>query len=239
MKKLLKIAVAVFLTGVTSFGQSKVDERIMPILKRSLLVYQKKEGVHIETTYSLFENHKSIKTLEQYKSVVLKKGKTSYNRLPDMELFISEKTSLTIDHEERNILVSSSNENPPDPYSTEQLLKALKFFPKQTLKEVDGTWICTFETEKVTLSQYSKVVFYIKKSSYEITKQVLYFLRQFEHFDSKKQPIYTNPRLEITFKSQPLTAKEAAQFLDVNTFVTTKQGRMYPAKKFKDYTIIN
>lgn len=239
MKTFNIISVCFLLTAITSFSQNKADSRIMPLLKKSLLVYQKKEGIRIETTYSLFENHKSIKVLEQYKSVMLKKGSMSYNRLPDTELFNSEKISLTIDHDEKNIYVSASGQSTPDPYSTEQLVKTLKFFPNQTLTEANGMWICTFETAALTTSQFSKIVFYIKKSNYEITKQVLYFLKQFEHTDSNKKPTSTNPRLEITFQTQPITAKEVAQFLDVNNFINTKNGSIYPAKKFKDYTIIN
>ncbi|MEO1032278.1 MAG: hypothetical protein AAFX55_12775 [Bacteroidota bacterium] len=205
--------------------------------KKSDIEYQ------VNINYALY-NGKSGKTAyENYNGVQAKYNGVFYQKLKLTEFILGEDFLVKLNPEERAMLVGYSSNtiitNPNHIDNTE----ILRTFENKTLEDLKDQWKLVLSQPKTSsLLEFSTVELYIKKDSYNLNKQVIFYsyIADFSVYSNHKgeTPQKGNPRLDIIFTDyQDTISLEKEKFRRSNYFIY-KNDKIFPSKNYEDYEII-
>lgn len=205
------------------------------VLKKASERYEKEDYMTFNTQYTLFLDYTTKNPHEQYKGMVLKKGKTSYFKIKDTEFVSFNDYGLKINHEKKAALIEKGRQQiEQSPLSIDSYLKGFKIVMKESSPDY---YICELTPDKISQLMIAKIILYIKKSDYSINKQQFYFLEKMESEDKTGKVVQTTPRLEVVFSPRTKNAKGDDMLLKKENYFTLKNNQPVLAKRLSKYQL--
>lgn len=242
MSKICKVP-SLFLLLIFIFSTSFVrnnfltddKSKILSLLQKSKVFYDDKEQFQMNTSYNLYVGS-SNKAIESYKGLFVKKNKNYYSKIGATEFVIIGKNMIKIDNESK-LMQHLSYDN-----SSEQviydMIKYCDNFGTFELKSEGNEWVCILKSREFTFVPYSKILIYLSKNDFSISKQVLFLLNQVPVKDSNGKERYSFPKLEISFSDINLN-KEVNSYFNINDYLVVKKDKYAPGKKYITYQIVD
>ncbi|MEE9363950.1 MAG: hypothetical protein V3U92_15220 [Cellulophaga sp.] len=160
--------------ALSSNAQGKDVEKV---LDKATDFYKNKDQYKINMTFSLYRGLTGNTITETYKGTMEKSGEYSRNTILSTQVHRFSKAQLVIDATAKTMTYTQI-----DPVAVQnspmEIGAFLKYYEKSQLLDTgENQWICEMVTTKKNFIQvpYSKVVLYINKKDYSISKQELYF----------------------------------------------------------------
>lgn len=205
------------------------------ILNKTIEAYKSKSDLSYNSNYSLFKDYKTKIAYEQYYGVVLRKKGVNYVKIKNTEFVSFSDYGLKINHDQKAVLMEKGKTEPKEsPMSIEAYTKD---FTAKLLPSDGNYYICELSPPKVSQIMLHKVLLYINKTDYSISKQVLYLVEQIETVGTKGKTEYSVPRLEISYsKREKNEARDNALLTKANYF-TQKGGQIVLSKKISKYKL--
>lgn len=227
-----------FFLSLSSSSQETDKTKVINLLKKSQQVYDDLKTYYLESTYKLYVNQNSNEIKESYNGITVKKDDVAYSKIATTELISLKDLNIKIDNSTKRIQVSKDK-------SKQNVMKAFdvneysKYFVKYKFSEVNNQYKCELSTANVSMIPYSKVVIYIDKKSNRMLKQELYFLTKHKTKIVNGKPYYDYPRLEISFTNFKVDGFDVDAFFRKENYVVASKGKYLPAKKYKEYLIVD
>ncbi len=214
-KNYIAITIIFQLLTLSVSSQEKSVKQILDGVSNS---YLSKEQYLVNMTFTMYRGVTGNTISESYTGTMQKKGATSKNQVLDTEIYLFPSASVAINSTTKTITytgLSNPQKNTPIDLSI-----LLKYYQKSQIIDKGSQWLCEMVTEQNTFNQlpYSKVLLYVNKDDYSVSKQVLYFTNLIPFKNKRNDEIeHDYGRLVIDLKHQ----------WDVNI----------PAKKLNDFIV--
>ena len=220
---------------VSVFGQSKLLT-VAEVLSKTEAALKNNKYITFNTKYTMYSDYTSNKIYEQYSGVFLKKETASYVKIKNTEFIAFDNYGLKINNDEKALQIRKDagavfEESPLS------VTSFLKVFENKTMKTDNEYYICELKPGKISQVMLSKVVIYVRKSDFSITKQLLYYVEKMESKDKNGKKIFTVPRLEITFSTRVKDIKKDDLLLNKDTYFTINKNDITVSKRFAGYKI--
>jgi hypothetical protein len=193
---------------------------------------------YLESEFKLFVNYTSNEIKEDYKGITVKKGDNTYTRIGNSEIISTNNLYIKIDNDNKRMKIANLTKDNVQKAPLE-LNSYINYFSGYRVTESNGFWICTLTTSKVTMIPYSKVVVYINKKDYQISKQEMFFLTKYKTKIVNGKPKFDYPRLQITYSNFKKSGFATSDYFTVDNYVKKTNQKYYPIKKYKSYTIVD
>ncbi|MFN3754315.1 hypothetical protein [Flavobacterium sp.] len=217
-------------------SNSDDKKAVVNILKKSNSYYQGKNKFQLNTTYKIYATKSSKQVKDSFKGLFACNNDRTYAKINQTEFIISSDLSLKIDNESK-LIQFSKNELDKD-LKVYDLEKYCSYYNGFKLTETEKEWICTLTTAAFSFVPYSKVVIYINKANYNVSKQILYIISAVEYKDSDGKMKIDYPRLEIEFDNLK-TVIDNENVFNIDSYILLKNGKYYPSKKYNTYKVID
>lgn len=220
------------------FSQESDKKKITEIFNKSSQKYTNATICKISMTYDLFPTHKSKTSIESYNGVVIKKNDEQYSKIGATEFISLSTCQIKIDGENKLIQYNEQDkkENKKDIIGVNDYLKN---FSKFELSNNEKEWICSLSTPSFSMIPYSKVVIYIKKTDYTVSKQILYLITN-QKYKTKEGSIKEDyPRIEIKFNEFITKDIDFGNLFQLQNYLTINKSKVSPSNKYKGYKIVD
>ncbi len=203
-------------------------------------LYAATPSYSLDMQYSVFDSHAGGNLVEQKAGKYIKHGDMSYSRLLEIETIVNPRRTITVNHEDRFIVISDTKKMELSPLQTDvqNLLAQCSHIKVQDLgtSERHYTFLFSEEEEEAEFSQIDMV---INLKDYSIKKMVLYYNQQLPLTENDYYAKAKKPRLEITYQAfVPLTSVNASLFAE--TAYVSEANAVYKGKgKCASYEVIN
>lgn len=207
------------------------------LIKEVADAYQTLSAYDIKTTYRMFRGFSGDHLTESYTGQVLKKGDFVKFSLLGSEIVQDDRTQLVIDHESRQVIYSELVEKGIS-NSPLNVSHYLKLFDKSSVYEKEGQIVCELATSMPSDQMpYGKVVFFVEKETYRMTRQVIYFSQMIPFVEENtSQRVMDTGRMEITFDYQNPSGSFAS-ISDVLIFSEKNTPKL--VNQYSTYQLIN
>lgn len=234
MKTNIKFLALLFILFYNTICFSNDKKKIAEILKKSSEYYSSKKQFEIKMTYNFFSNADSQKVTESYLGSIIKDNSYYYSKIGDTEIINGKGFSLKIDN------VNKALQYYPHQLENNNTISDLKnycsYFDRFYLTDRGNKWVCTMTTPGISFLPYSKLIIYINKSNYSISKQIAYFLTPNETRDKKGNTFLNYPRMEVEFSD--LNGKINVDVFNLSNYLIIKKNKVYTSKKYSSYEIV-
>lgn len=205
------------------------------VLNKAVENYKNKTYISYNSNYSLYRDYNTKKVYEQYQGIVLRKNGVNYIKIKNTEFVSFNDYGLKISHDQKSVLLQKGNDkNGESPMSIEAYTKG---FSMKLLPSNSNYYVCELSPPKISQIMLHRVLLYINKADYSISKQVLYLVERTEFVDDNGKTTYTVPRLEISFsKREKNEVKDIALTSKANYF-TQKGDQIVLSKKISKYKL--
>lgn len=232
-----KIIIALFVLSIFSSLYSQEKITATQLLKKVSSIYSKNENLSFNTQYNLYLDYTTKKVYEQYRGMILKKKNVNYFKIKNTEFVAFKDYGLKISHEEKALIIEKSASTMQN--SPLMLYDYNKDFSSKIIESNQNYYVCELvPAAKVSQIMLSKVLIYIKKADYTISKQVLYFIEKMESEDEKKRIKESIPRLEIVFTPRIKNEVKDNLLVKKDNYFTEKGNTIVISKRFSKYQII-
>lgn len=218
-----------------SYGVNDDKQKIVELLKKSKNYYDKTNQFKMNTSYKVYLGN-SNKAVESYDGLFIKNNKNYYSKIGETEFIVTPTNTIKIDNESR--LMQYIKEENSGEQVIYDLVKYCDNFGTFNLTSNSTDWICTLNSREVTFIPYSKIIIYLSKTDYSITKQELYILSTIPDKDSNGKVTNKYPKLEITFSDIKLN-ELVEEYFKLSNYIEIKKGKFYPVKKYSSYQIVD
>lgn len=234
-KKIIIISLFVLSIFSSLYSQEKVTAN--ELLKKVSSFYSKNQNLSFNTQYNLYLDYTTKNVYEQYRGMILKKNNVNYFKIKNTEFIAFKDYGLKISHEEKALIIEKSANTMQN--SPLMLYDYEKDFKSKIIESNQSFYVCELvPAAKVSQIMLSKVLIYIKKSDYTISKQVLYFIEKMESEDEKKRIKESIPRLEIVFTPRIKNEVKDNLLIKRDNYFTEKGNNIVISKRFSKYQII-
>ncbi len=227
------IYILFFLSSTVLFSQSLDD-----ILKKVEDKYSTQGNFKVAMRYKLFKGDTSTVLIEEYKGLLIKKGKNTYSKINNTEIIAANDFYVKVNHDEKAMLFSAvSGEN-----SAEQqfdLKSLLDLFDKGKIKDNGNEWECELIAKMFSQVPYSKVILVIKKEDYSMSKQIFYYLSLIDFSKKRGVEDFDIARLEVEYNNFLKVSSLDNAFFNKNNYIKIINKKVLPVGKYKTYEIIN
>lgn len=237
-RKLLPL-ICLLLWNVPVFAQQESDQAaIQDIFAKCRSKYDATQHFSLKTDYRLFPTYTSTVVNENYTGLTLKKGKDIYSKIENTEFAKIGSFYLKVDNWSKMMSYEQSANGEADAMVYD-LNKFLANFKEFKLTSDKKSWICTMTTPAITFVPYTKVVIYVNKADYTISKQVLYMISKAPYKNKNGNMVNDYPRIEISFvdfMAKPTPGMDQKFKLD---YYIKQNGKSVTASKnYKNYQIV-
>lgn len=199
MKKFIKFLFSIlfFISSVSSFSQ---ENNVEEILEKSENVYNSKVfGLNI--TYKMFGTYSSKKPFEFYNGYYYRNNRKLYLKINTTTTLSNlDSNKLLKVYEDQKIieLYNQKENNFGEPTS---IFKYLKYFPTQNIVKTDNQYKITLIATEITQLPFGKLELFIDETTFQLKKQILYYLTAVKYKDESGSEKSGNPKLEIEFSN--------------------------------------
>lgn len=227
------------ISGFSVYSQVKNDRKaITDLFTKSQKVYVNAENFKFSTAYKLFNTYKSTTVAEKYEGIVFKQKDDFYSKIGTTEFVKLNEDYIKIDHASKLMQIGKVDREDAGSQSYD-LTALLSNFTVFELTETADYFICKLTAPAITFVPYSKVIVYINKKSYMMSKQILYMLKKINYKDAKGQIQESFPRLEIAFSDFQTQNIEWGTKFSQKSYIAKKNNKTVPSNNYKDYKIVD
>lgn len=231
-----RINIVIFLVMSTCLYAQQMD--VKSVLEKTTDYYSNIKEYQIDMTFTMYRGITGDNITESYMGSVQKTKTCTVNTVLGVEVYQFPDVKLVVDTAKKNIIYSKSGaSNGSGPIEIESLLN---YYDKTKLNDGGKEWICEMVSTQKTFNQlpYGKVVLYINKKNYSVSKQVLYFSSLIP-FKSKSgnEMEQDYGRLTIDLKNQPGKRETKNKLSDF--IITSVDGKINVHKDYASYELIN
>ncbi|NHF58985.1 hypothetical protein FK220_006520 [Flavobacteriaceae bacterium TP-CH-4] len=229
------ITVIILCWSVSSQAQ---NQEVKNVLDKVTQYYLADNEYRVEMTFTMYRGFTGNKSTERYKGTLEKKNGYSKNSILDTEVYQFPNAKLIVNSSENTITY-----NKAEPGAVEapiDLSSYLEFYQKSQLLEEGNEYVCEFVTQRNNFEQmpYGKVLIYVDKNDYRVTRQVLYFSNLIPFNDENGQPtIQDYGRLVIELAHD--MEKEIEQRKLADFIVKTPEGNLALQPNYADFQLID
>jgi outer membrane lipoprotein-sorting protein len=226
------LSLLLILLCLNSFGQQKLD--VKEIFTKVENFYKDKNDYSYLSTYKLFENKSSSKTVDEYFGEIIKKDKVTYQKINKVTFVSFDHYNISVNDLEKTIVIvkaKAASKSMPI-----VLASLLKICDKNKVIEDKNYWICELLSENVNQKQFTKIYIYVNKNDFSIYKQVFYAIGNQQVEKNKKLIILRDPRLEILYV-QNNKVKNSAEHMTEGYYFSVKNKKIKPSRRFTKYKL--
>ncbi|WP_300570702.1 hypothetical protein [Flavobacterium sp.] len=189
--------------------------------------------LQFNTTYNLYKDYKTKVVHQTYSGTFLKNVSNEiYLKIDKTEFINTKKLSLKINHGEKAMIVSNSQE-----FSTGQfdVSKLIEFCKISSFKDFKSYWEIILVPKEFSGLNYSQIVINVSKN-YVLQKQIFYYNTGMNFSKDYKNQDLSNPRLEILYS----TNNSSVNLSKINTnvyFTINKNNKVSVTAKYKNYEV--
>ncbi len=216
------------LLSITISGQSVGD-----VFKKMNAPFTAPKVLQFNTTYNLYKDYKTKVVHQTYSGTFLKNVSNEiYLKIDKTEFINTKKLSLKINHGEKAMIVSNSQE-----FSTGQfdVSKLIEFCKISSFKDFKSYWEIILVPKEFSGLNYSQIVINVSKN-YVLQKQIFYYNTGMNFSKDYKNQDLSNPRLEILYS----TNNSSVNLSKINTnvyFTINKNNKVSVTAKYKNYEV--
>lgn len=233
--KKLYLFIAVALLPLALLANDK--DKILEIIKKSKASYESIPAFQIDINYTLYSTATSAQVTEAYTGTLIKDKGGFYSKIHDTEFVQIADSYIKIDHNAK-AMEYSKNQNTPDALYG-MLDQYISYFSKFELATEGNYYKCILSTAEISMVPYSKVILYVDKNTYRISKQIMHLLVKNDYVDAKGKTQKDYPRLEIIAKNFTDKNINAEKKLSLSNYVVISNKTISPASRLSTYTFID
>lgn len=194
------------------------------------------EQFSIKATYILYKDKSSQIKMDEQKTQLIKDRDSYYFKMGDAEMVYTPQFFIKVSHKEKMLLYSKlfGEENLTSSQIPLYILK--NKYENKTVKNNNDNWECVMTGNNDISIPYQKIVFYVSKDTYHITKQVYYFKSTM----TKKYTGKNNSaeRLEIINTKFDKKIGYTDDKFSLSKYLKRNENKFTTSKYTKDYKII-
>ena len=200
--------------------------------------YSSSNHLSMKMKYEVFKNKNATSALQVENGEVQRNGNASHTRIAKTETIQTDKYTLIVDHEDKNISVLGSDQTKPsennDKLYMVDLEKLLKLCSKVEFKKENDRQNSYLMA--IPSSEYSEVKIIYNKKTMFIEKMVLFY-SQAQNLEEKEEAPKEPPRLEITYSEINTNPNFSNDDFTYDKFVEKHNGKFRCKELYKGYTI--
>ncbi len=215
------------------------QEDAKSILKEFKDRYSNRENHQADLSYKVFKGHDAKIPHENSKGIYYKKGNSVYSKIAEAEIINTPSLYLKINHKEKAILIANGTNlsASANQFNLDQLFQ---FLDIDTLVVNPTSWKIVLKAKPITQLPYSTVEIEIDKSTYNLKRQVFYYINKIDFSKELKKSDIASVKLEVTYKNYKtkkftLTNK----VFDIKQYISKKNAKYIAVNKYKGYDIVD
>ncbi len=238
MKKvMIYLLPGMMLLGATqnSMGQKPW---VKELLNKVSNFYLNKSKYHIDMTFTMYRGIKGNAVTESYTATMEKNGSYSKNSISGTLVYRFPKAQVVVDNTSKKIIYSKPNTGTQN--SPIDLKAYITHYEKSQVLDKGSQWVCEFVSTQNSFSKlpYGKVLLYINKSDYRVTKQILYFSNLIPFQEKGTTDVvqdYGRLHIDLAYDfDMNIEKKELKHFI-----LATASNKIQPQKDFANYQLID
>jgi hypothetical protein len=233
----LTVLVTLILSG-NLVAQNTDKQKIVSLFKATQKKFEEAKNYSMKSEFKLFVSATSQEIKEQYTGFVVKIGDDSYTNLANTEMVKVGSYYVKIDNPNKRIKVTKDTKKSTNLVDLVSYLDYYSGF-KVTENKIASETICELTTSKIALVPYSKVRVFFSKVNQQLLRQEMFFLSSYKTKVVAGKPVYDYPRLEINYTDFKTTGVDAQNYLNLSQYITLTKNGFVPAKKYKNYSIVD
>lgn len=202
--------------------------------------YANSKKLKMDVSYALFSSYTSTTAFENEKGVFMKQNNSIYTELLGITSLSNSNVSLTIDANEKTMVVAdpaSKKATMPGEVDLDTLLKICSSI--ECIDYEGNTKFYKLHFDKSSFFQYNAIDIYFDKQTNLLSKLVLYFRVETDLDETDNVHVKDRPRLEITYSSiDTAPVFEAGQFSE-SRYIRMSGKKITCTSSYASYHLIN
>lgn len=224
-------SIALLLCAPIAHAQ-ETKETVQSLIKKAGDAYNSKNYFSYTIMCRMYRNHQADVASENYQGILLKKNGVYYYKIKDIEFLNFTDSSIKISNSEKAFVIGEA-QSPVNPLTSIANLKGFTTKLKQNKQE----WICELVPAKLSQMMISKMLVYINKADYSITRQETYFLQGVPKKDAKGKTVMELPKMEVDFVPRPKQPEKDDWLVNKSHYFSMKGTKVILSKKFSAYKL--
>lgn len=237
-KTIIYLLHSMFLLGLVLHAQAQKPS-VNELLSKASNFYQKTNHYQVNMTFTMYRGITGGEKTESYTGTMEKNNEYTKNNILGTSVYRFPQAQLIVDNTQKKIVYTALETNAIQ-NSPVDLSAYMKYYDKSQVSEEGNYWVCELVASQNMFSQlpYGKVLLYINKKDYSVTKQVLFFsnLIPFQgKEDSDIQQDYGRLHVNLLYDfNKKIEKKELAYFIK-----KVANNKMQLQKDFASYQLID
>ncbi len=174
-KTIIYLLHSMFLLGLILHAQAQKPS-VNELLSKASNFYLKTNQYQVKMTFTMYRGITGDKKTESYTGTMEKNNEYTKNSILGTSVYRFPQAQLIVDNNQKKIVYTTLETNTIQ-NSPVDLSAYIKDYDKSQVLEEGNQWVCELVASQNTFSQlpYGKVLLYLSKKDYSVTKQVLFF----------------------------------------------------------------
>ncbi|MBQ4820655.1 hypothetical protein [Aquimarina sp. MMG016] len=235
-QKILQIKILLILFLGIQFTIKAQDLEVKEVLSKTEEFYENQESYDVSVTYNMFRGLTGTNITESYQGSFAKDKDKYLMKVLGSEILQFNKGKLIINHKEKTIRYEKGASDNVSMTSLFNIDEFLTYYDKTKAQTKGNAIVCELvSTKKNFQLPYGKVVLYLNKSDYSITKQVLYFSSLIPFAEDNKQvQDYGRLELEMTYQNQQKSTFSWEEYINISS-----DNKATLQEKYKAYALLH
>ncbi|WP_040254149.1 hypothetical protein [Psychroserpens mesophilus] len=232
MIKTLFINICVLVISFSCYSQN-----LDSIINLAKAQYDKVSNFKKTLRYTVYTDSISEVKKEELNGELIKSGQNYYFKLKETEFLFSKTFSLKVNHIQK-AMIFSKEQNNFETSLNEQVpfLALIKNFNSNKVIDMTNSWKCVLSDPR-NISPYSKIIFFISKNNYAVTKQVYFFSSSMEKKLNPEMENTKNERFEIVETNFQKDPKIDESLFNLEKYIQVKNNNYVPSEPLKTYKV--
>jgi hypothetical protein len=214
------------------FGKNIKPKEIIEKINQN---YGDLTSAQIDMTYTIFKGYQSEEILQRSNAVFCISDKNTYRKLETNEFISTSEYSLSIDHQNKFIVLTKPSAASPIDGDVKRMLK---FCSDAKVIEQDNKIIVQLILSKDFQVPYSVIRIELN-NNYWIEKMTLFYATQMDFSASYFEKKMGYPRLEISYNQLKKRWKDSDGVFSNERFIKLTDTQVLPAERYLQYELID
>ncbi|GAA3591166.1 hypothetical protein Q4Q39_15830 [Flavivirga amylovorans] len=239
MKKVvIYLLQSILLLGLVQNTEAQKSS-VKELLNKVSNFYLNKNQYHIDMTFTMYRGITGNEATESYTGTMEKNDKYNKNSILGTLVYRFPEAQLIVDNNQKRVIYNDLDTSEMQNYPVD-LSAYMKYYDKSQILEEGNQWVCELVVSQNTFSElpYGKVLLYINKNDYSITKQVLFFSNLIPFQGKEASDIeqdYGRLHIDLSYNfNKEIEKKELAYFI-----TKTANSKIQLQKDFASYQLID
>jgi hypothetical protein len=202
------------------------------------LAYKSSASLSMNVNYTAYADYSATAPLEVQKGEVKVQGSQSYHKIGPIEIIQNNNYTLTIDNEEKKIImlgkIKAAEKKKPLEIDLEKLLGFADEIKYSEPFKGKGSYELSFASQ-----EYSKVIVIFSRKTFFIEKIILYYLNP-EDLSGEGEESAQQPRMEIDYLNVQVNASIPSSVFTYEKYLDYAGGKIYTCRQeYRAYSFID